>query len=69
MSYQREFFAEDIVSEISKMVQKEMTTAYVTMNMQRHFPFYFLPNTHHFIPLQSVVPSLQLKQFTHNKLI
>lgn len=59
----REFFGENEVSKLGKEVQKGVATTYVTMHMKGHLPFDFLPLSHHFVSLESVVPPLQLHPY------
>lgn len=60
LEHDGEFFAENVVSNPGKQVQQEMPAADVAVHVERHLASDFLPLRHHFVPLESVVPSLQL---------
>lgn len=61
VNYHGEFLAEDEESELSTQIQQEVAATDVAVDMERHLPFQLLPLCDHLIPLQPVVPSLQLQ--------
>ena len=60
-TYHGELLAEDVVAERRDEVEQEVAAGDVAVDVQRHGALHLLPLGHHLVPLQAVVPALQLR--------
>lgn len=60
-TYHGELLAEDVVAEAGDEVEQEVAAGDVAVDVQRHPAANLLPLRHHLVPLQPVVPPLQLR--------